>query len=128
MVVSTYPSGRHTWTLFAVKQQDSLLQVHNKSMSPIIAFQTIAPRLIDPELFVILQAIRQARAWLLAASEDDRESFLGIASRHQGVQGTSKGPASTLTDYLLRLGWSVDCQGFLSSHGFSQLNLPILTS
>lgn len=117
------PIGPSHLDTFCSKAAHALLHVHNNTMSPVVAFQTISPKLTDPALFVILQAIRHARQWLLATSEENRDAFLAIASSHQGIQGTSKGPASTLTHYLLRLGWSIDKDGFFYIDGFAQVNI-----
>eukprot|EP00438_Fugacium_kawagutii_P019581 Skav228165 [mRNA] locus=scaffold439:319957:327714:+ [translate_table: standard] len=70
----------------------------------------VLPKVLDPVVHTIVQALRQAKQWLFNATAEDRATFLAILaapSRNSHVQG----PASALREYCLRVGLSVDKQG-----------------
>ena len=93
------------------------------SVSPAILMHCVHAKLLDPGLFVILQAIKMARRFLLQANEQDRQHFLFLASRPSEYVGYCKGPASALREYLLRLGWTIDKFGMINVTAFLRFNI-----
>lgn len=89
-----------------------LTQDYAKSQTPVLCTMFMSSKVQDPELYVILAALKTARKWILQATAEAKARFLALASRHTGNKST-KGPASVLKDYILRLGWVISPQGAL---------------
>ena len=102
---------------------NALLGTESHSANPAIILQCASPSIFDPHLFTILQSLKEARRFLLQSSPDIRAKFLFLASRPQTLVGTSKGPASALREYLLRVGWYLDRQGNVQVTGLITLNI-----
>ena len=83
-------------------------------------------QLDDPEIYVLLNAVRAAQHFLGRVDQQVRDLFFFVASRSNGVPSTTKGPAGALQGYLLRIGASIDKHGFLHFH--SGLTLPLYTT
>ena len=69
--------------------------------------------LVDPEVYVIQQALRSARKLALRISRSDRQTFYHLASHASSSNGQVRGPASALKGYLERVGWQLNKQGEL---------------
>ena len=82
----------------------------NHSRNSTLAIQFL-PRLVDPGVWIILQAIEACRRYLIQATPTDRALFCSVLSRHNGVTTSCRGPAGCLKHYLLRLGWTVTSEG-----------------
>eukprot|EP00438_Fugacium_kawagutii_P013119 Skav209590 [mRNA] locus=scaffold1607:162063:167390:- [translate_table: standard] len=85
----------------------------------------VIPKLDDPHLHVVLQALKQAKYFLSHATCEVRQQFLNILASHSS-NFRVQGPASALREYLARVGVSCDKQGFL--HGLDTPNLNLCNS
>ena len=94
----------------------------NHSRNSTLAMQFL-PRLVDPGVWIILQAIEACRRYLIQATPSDRALFCSVLSKHNGVSTSCRGPASCLKHYLLRLGWTVDSAGNVHVSPFVSLSL-----
>ena len=81
------------------------------------------PHFMDPEPFVICQAVKAARRHLIRASQAEVDAFCHMLSRHSGRWMDCHGPAGSLKYYLSKLGWTVNGQGHIQVNGFVTLNL-----
>ena len=79
-------------------------------------------QLDDPEVCVLLNALRAAQQFLSCWPGDQRFLFF-VASRGSGVPSTTKGPAGALKGYLMRIGASLDRNGFVHFHSGLTLSL-----
>eukprot|EP00438_Fugacium_kawagutii_P027902 Skav231448 [mRNA] locus=scaffold1847:479032:487080:- [translate_table: standard] len=86
------------------------------------------PSLLDPELFVIRQAVLAARRFLIQASDQTKAQFLEVATQHSGVTHKCRGPAGALAHYLNRLSWTLDAQGYLHVDAFRKFKLVELSA
>lgn len=94
----------------------------NHSRNSTLAVQFL-PHLLDPAIWIILQAIEAARRFLLQSTPGDQQMFLKVLSKHNGCSNTCKGPASCLKHYILRLGWTVTPDGLVHVSAFVSLSL-----
>ena len=69
--------------------------------------------LVDPEVFVIGQALRAARKLALRTSRTDMQTFYWLSSHASSKHSHIRGPASALRGYLERVGWQITQQGQL---------------
>ena len=97
----------------------------NHSRSSVLAMQFL-PHLMDPAVWVILQALESARKFLISASLSDRHLFLRMLARHSGTPNECKGPVGVLKHYILRLGWTANPEGH--THVSPFLSLPLLST
>lgn len=72
------------------KAANALLGVSHQTMSRLTAFQLVSPRIYDPGFHVILQALWQARRWILQANEDSQKQFPNIAAKQAGVPAEAR--------------------------------------
>eukprot|EP00438_Fugacium_kawagutii_P005211 Skav208600 [mRNA] locus=scaffold598:192186:198849:+ [translate_table: standard] len=86
------------------------------------------PKLLDPELFVIREAILAAQRFLNRATDDQRRQFLTLVCNHSGVSNRCRGPAGVLRHYLNRIDWQMDTEGFLHVTAFRKVQLQHLGS
>eukprot|EP00438_Fugacium_kawagutii_P012243 Skav216859 [mRNA] locus=scaffold1042:124091:129630:- [translate_table: standard] len=86
------------------------------------------PSLLDPELFVIRQAVLATRRFLIQASDQTKAQFLEVATQHSGVTHKCRGPAGALAHYLNRLSWTLDAQGYLHVDAFRKFKLVELSA
>ena len=94
---------------------------HNTN--PFLAVMCLSEHCIDPELHTILLSIHAARDFLQFASFNEIQAFLRIASR-PGCKPTGiTGPAAAFSNYISRLGWSIDRQGLLHVDAFLRISL-----
>ena len=87
---------------------DLLIGAKTKSVNPAIFLHCAHHQLIDPRLYVILKAVKLARHYLITTTESKRQAFIQILTTPVKTTGVSKGPASALREYLLRLGVTCD--------------------
>ena len=87
---------------------DALIGAKTKSVNPAIFLHCAHHQLIDPRLYVILKAVKLARHYLITTTESKRQAFIQILTTPVKTTGVSKGPASALREYLLRLGVTCD--------------------
>ena len=73
----------------------------------------MSDKILDPEVYAILQALRAARRYLQQASPDCTDSFLRLASRRPLEAQQITGPARALRHYVQRVGWSLNRHGML---------------
>ena len=92
---------------------EALLGKECRSSSPAIALHCADRSLLDPSLYVILRALKEARRYLFRCDDNLKREFLIAASRLQKVVGYCFGPATALREYLLRVGWFMDKDGNL---------------
>ena len=85
-----------------------------KSMNPAIFLHCADSNELDPQLFVILQAIKQARLYLFRADDEDRKRFLQVLATPTKNSRDVKGPASALREYLLIIGWTCSNNGIFN--------------
>ena len=85
----------------------ALVGDHAHSMNPAFVLHCAHKKLIDPHLHVITTAIKSARRFLFNSDPETKEKFLEIASTPSRLVGQSRGPASALREYILRLGWVI---------------------
>lgn len=103
--------GQSHFETFRTAVAEALLGKESKSASPVLAIHCAAGSLLDPSLYVILRALKEARRYLFRCDESMKKEFLFVASRPQKVVGYCFGPASALREYLLRVGWYLDRDG-----------------
>ena len=96
-----------------------------KYTNPYLVCSLASPRVTDPELWVICQAIKAARRYLQYADEECQMKFLHLASRRPMLAQQITGPACALAHYLHRIGWQLTQDGQLLMDGHMQL--PLLT-
>ena len=127
---SVYPVAFHGSELFPVGQQHTRSLRHHVAEALVGPSESMASALVtlcaskyvkDPELHMILSACAAARRFLLARDCFQHQRFFKLASQYLPRPNTSKGPASTLKTYLVRLGWSIDSQGYIQVSSFVKL-------
>eukprot|EP00435_Cladocopium_sp_Y103_P032093 s2216_g8.t1 len=77
----------------------------------------------DPELHVIHAAIRTARHFLQFALDAEKDIFWKIIRQPIPHAATIAGPAVALKQYLLRIDWTIDDQGYIHTTGFCKFHL-----
>lgn len=118
--------GSHHFTELRSQAAKTLLKVHNPGMSA-LALVLTQQNLDDPEVFVLVNAVRSAKALLWTLSAEEQTSFFQVASQAKGVCAKTRGPASALKGYLLRLGVQITPSGdllFLSGVTLNLINTP----
>ena len=85
----------------------------SQCMTPCLITLFASFKLRDPQLHVILSAIAAARRFLHTRSLVTQELFFKCAASFRPKPNQSRGPASTLQDYLSRLGWVLDRHGHI---------------
>lgn len=119
--VALLPLGESHTTAMRSQLANAILG-YNHSRNSTLAIQFL-PSLIDPAIWVILQALEAARRFLLQATPDDQHLFFQVLATHNGSSNACKGPASCLKHYLLRLGWTVTPTGWVHVSAFVSLDL-----
>ena len=134
---SVYPAALYASELFVLGQQhldsfrtaiaNAIVGDVCQSLNPAIFLSCLHIRLVDPHLYIILQAIKEARRFLFRCSDETKSAFLRIASTPLKTVGRSAGPASALKEYLHRIGWIMDKDGNIqvtNLHFENLLNAP----
>jgi ribonuclease HI len=129
---SIYPAAFYGTEIFPVSidmlakvrsvAADALLG-HSPSMSPAIPLFLTNGAILDPEYYVILQAMRAAVHWLSIQAEPARARFFQIAAQFTGGSKQTKGPASTLKHYFSKFAWHIDRSGFVHVQGTVKVHL-----
>ena len=114
--------GRHHFQTLRVLAARALTHRFQPGIAA-LAMTLASNHLDDPEIFVLLNAIREAQHFLGRADPLMREQFCFVASRGTGVPGKTKGPAGALKGYLMRIGATIDKIGTISFHSGLQLDL-----
>eukprot|EP00438_Fugacium_kawagutii_P012153 Skav200039 [mRNA] locus=scaffold337:128586:133469:+ [translate_table: standard] len=86
------------------------------------------PELLDPEIFVIKEAILAAKRFVLATNADQVARFLDQVCCQSGKINKSKGPAGALRCYLDRIDWQLTRDGRVQVGPFQWIPLVHLTS
>ena len=97
--------------------------VPGKNTNPFLALTTVTPRIQDPEVFAIMQAIKSAHRFLHHVSAEEQQTFFQIAAMAPKLANQITGPAQALRHYVQRLGWQIDRAGMLHIDGFLKLSL-----
>eukprot|EP00438_Fugacium_kawagutii_P014349 Skav202498 [mRNA] locus=scaffold32:141161:145471:+ [translate_table: standard] len=100
----------------------ALLGQH-KNIQGFLTTMVLTLMIEDPELYTIVQAVKHARAFLIAATDNQRRLYLQIASKPNKRISNAIGPASALTVYLAKVAWSVDRDGNLHTTELTALHL-----
>eukprot|EP00435_Cladocopium_sp_Y103_P039596 s1134_g10.t1 len=117
-----YLVGEEYFSQLRSKIASALLGDHHNIQSH-LACSCLSPTLVDPELWVIQNAIKEARLFLLQAPSDLANLFLRMAANHRVRSHLIVGPAMALNAYLAKLGWSIDQGGALHGVHFNYLHL-----
>lgn len=83
---------------------------HSRSMSPSLILALTSNQILDPSFYVIQLAILSARDWLLRQTDQVRLQFYHIVASPK--EGATQGPASALRNYLLKIDWPMNKQGY----------------
>eukprot|EP00438_Fugacium_kawagutii_P010608 Skav227432 [mRNA] locus=scaffold203:91253:94780:+ [translate_table: standard] len=116
----------HQWTSALRTAITRALVPKRPHANPYLATMILSPRLIDPELHLIVQSIRSARRVLWTFSLDRQQSFFRRVARHNRKELQVRGPAGALSLNLARIGWQLDKHGNI--HTDNLLHLHLLTS
>ena len=119
--VHIYVPGQHYFDEMRTSLCQALCPGGNANPKLVIA--SMADKLMDPEVYVILQALRAARRYLHSATDDWKQSFLSLASRRPLEAQQITGPARALRHYVQRLGWSITKQGNLLIDPWTSVSL-----
>eukprot|EP00438_Fugacium_kawagutii_P017629 Skav235503 [mRNA] locus=scaffold625:62387:65766:- [translate_table: standard] len=120
--VHLYGGGQQYFNQLRTGVAKALLGSHRNVQSH-LANTVLSSASQDPEHYVILQALKQARSFLVKADATQRSLFLHIARIPNKRVGHAIGPASALQVYLAKVGWSVDQQGCLHTTDVRDLHL-----
>ena len=101
---------------------DVLVGTH-QNVNEYLAVNLLSPMLTDPELYVITQAVRFARDFLIHAEDSERASFLTFAARRNHKPGQVTGPSGALALYLAKLGWQLIEDGTILIAAFFRLHI-----
>ena len=114
--------GRHHFTELRSQAARTLLQTTNPGMAS-LALVFAGSSLDDPEIYVTINAVRAAKALLWNMTLAEQMQFLRITCQSSGVCANTKGPASALKGYLMRLGVQITPTGDLHFVSGVVLNL-----
>ena len=114
--------GRHHFHELRSQAAKTLLHVNNPGVAS-LALTLVQENLDDPEVFVILNSVRSAKAMLWSLSNLEQQTFLKVASQANGGCAKNQGPASALKGYLLRIGVQITPTGDLLFISGATLNL-----
>ena len=92
-------------------------------VAPHVALSMAVPGVQDPELFAVLMMLRAwRRAWHIY--QPLAQSVLDVALQSPGTTCQAVGPGTALKATLVRLGWSLNGDAWLSCPGHVKLHLP----
>eukprot|EP00438_Fugacium_kawagutii_P026603 Skav213729 [mRNA] locus=scaffold2563:254008:258295:- [translate_table: standard] len=100
----------------------ALLGQHS-NIQPHIANMALVAGIVDPEFYVLKEAIKHARKFFDQATQEQEHLFYTIAKRPPKKIQHAVGPASAFAVYLAKLAWSIDNQGNLHTFAFHNLHL-----
>lgn len=131
---SVYTVAFHGAELFPLGQQHTrstryhvaeALVGASESMSSVLVTLCASKYVRDPELHIILQASSAAiddSCYLVSVIPNSLFSVLSLVAQYAPRPNTSKGPASTLKTYLVRLGWTFRSAGQIRAAAFVTLD------
>ena len=114
--------GKHHFQELRSQAAKTILHMHNPGVAS-LALTLVQDNLDDPEVFVILNAVRAAKAMLWTLPHTEQQTFLKVATKTTGGCAKNQGPASALKGYLLRLGVQLTPEGNLLFISGATLNL-----
>ena len=115
------PVGRKHTDQMRTQVADAILGP-SVSRNSAVALQCM-PKLEDPELVLIWNAISMAHRYLSRCAPAQADLFLRTVAQHDGISYKCKGPAGCLKFYLCRLGWEIDTQGIITVAAFRSFHL-----
>eukprot|EP00438_Fugacium_kawagutii_P005229 Skav208686 [mRNA] locus=scaffold6485:5455:10449:+ [translate_table: standard] len=120
--VHTYYAGAKYFSDLRTGISRCLVGEHGNTQ-PYLATMCLDKAILDPELVVILQALKAARSYCMSVSDADALQFLRDAARFLGHPVAAFGPASALSLYVAKLGWQLTATGSLIIVGSPDLDL-----
>eukprot|EP00438_Fugacium_kawagutii_P016385 Skav210367 [mRNA] locus=scaffold1357:247789:250977:- [translate_table: standard] len=114
-------------THFRALRSEVAQAIHGRSASRNSAIAVACtPHVLDPLVYAIVRCIRSAQRYLLRSLPSDRQVFYDLAATHSGHTHHCHGPASTLSQFLSRIGWTVSRDGLL--HTDQPVSFPLMTT
>ena len=83
----------------------------------------LTDHIIDPELYVILQALKSARRFLHHVSDQVQNQFLDLVAAPPKETLQISAPAEALSHFVNKLQWQIDRRGQIYVDGFLKLDL-----
>lgn len=102
----TYLTGERYFSELRSKIAEALLGDHH-NIQPYIACSCLTSMVTDPELWLIQQAIKEARSFLVTADQSTSAMFFRLASTTVSAAHLITGPGMALGAYVNKLGWQV---------------------
>eukprot|EP00438_Fugacium_kawagutii_P026272 Skav208226 [mRNA] locus=scaffold2601:406:4737:+ [translate_table: standard] len=118
----TYYVGQH-WYKDLRSNIAQALVPDRPHANPHLTCMLASSRLIDPELFAILQGIKLARKVLHNKAPHEKEKFFSMVSKHDLNPKQVWGPAGALTINLQKVGWQMKRQGFIETDTMIEVHL-----
>lgn len=132
LLASVYPSMFHGAEIHPVSI-DKVDKLRSKvaaavvgeshNLNPAVALLLAGNQVLDPNVWLILQAIRAAQTWLAVQDPDIQATFFKVASQFLGGALAVKGPAAALKCYLRRVDWDISPDGSIHTSAFEKLHL-----
>lgn len=121
----TYMVGERYFEQLRSRIAEALLGDHHNIQSH-LACMVLDKTLVDPEFWIIKQAVVAARQFLLNAPHATRKLFFRMAAQNSARYNHICGPAMALGAYLAKVGWQITRDGAL--HGLEHQTFHLLTS
>ena len=118
----THVTGEHFFRELRTEVARALVGPH-QNVNSFLACMTLSKMVMDPELYLIRQALRFAREYLLYATPDEATLFLEFAALRQHNAKKVTGPCGALAIYLEKLDWKLTQDGSLLVSAFYTLHL-----
>ena len=118
----THVTSEQTLRELRAAAADVLVGPH-RNINGYLACSTLSPMIADPELYVIQQAVRYAREFLMSSDAQTSQSFLLFAATRTHKPRTVTGPSGALAVYLARLGWQLTSDGTILISAFFSLHI-----
>ena len=118
----THVTSEQTLRELRAAAADVLVGPH-RNVNGFLACSTLSPMLLDPELYVIQQAVRFAREFLVNTDPQVGQNFLAFAATQTHKPKTVTGPSGALAVYLARLGWQLTSDGTIMISAFFSLHI-----
>eukprot|EP00435_Cladocopium_sp_Y103_P049525 s1111_g15.t1 len=133
--VSIFPAALHGADI-KPPATDAMLSLRSKTaralfgdsanLSPAIALACTKGSILDPEFWLILRALANARNFITQQPQAVQESFFFQCSRFRGSLCQVHGPAAALAFLLEKVDWKLDRHGMLHVNAFQKF--PLLQS
>eukprot|EP00438_Fugacium_kawagutii_P000188 Skav205009 [mRNA] locus=scaffold2134:72552:76577:- [translate_table: standard] len=120
--VHTYYVGAKYFSDLRTAITRCLVGPHHNS-NPYVGTMVFHEPLLDPELVVILQALKAARCFLVTLAPEQAHVFLADVAHYTGSEVAATGPAAALNLYLAKLSWQLTSQGNLVLPGSPDLHI-----